>query len=199
MTKTFRDNCDKNIVQQTSCEPLFPDVQMQLKMYFFVPFVRPCMHQNYHGVSESHACKHCVWPIILDAELYTTCPGERVLVVMTHQIQCNIPTFEALLRKNMHLFLERCRSNNVMVAWSNNVMVACFEAVRLFIFFFILWTLKPHFTSWLSARTLQCLFVWGCACHNVFTLYLGLTGFEISVPLCSTVVSSEQIVLRMRL
>ena len=38
MTKTFRDNCDKNIVQQTSCEPHFPDVQMQLKMYFFVPF-----------------------------------------------------------------------------------------------------------------------------------------------------------------
>jgi len=36
MTKTFRDNCDKNIVQQTSCEPLYPDVQMQLKMYFFV-------------------------------------------------------------------------------------------------------------------------------------------------------------------
>jgi len=24
MTKTFRDNCDTNIVQQTSCEPLFP-------------------------------------------------------------------------------------------------------------------------------------------------------------------------------
>ena len=28
MTKTFRDNCDINIVQQTSCEPLFPIVQM---------------------------------------------------------------------------------------------------------------------------------------------------------------------------
>ena len=27
MTQTFRDNCDKTIVQQTSCEPLFPDVQ----------------------------------------------------------------------------------------------------------------------------------------------------------------------------
>jgi len=26
MTKTFRDNCDINIVQQTSCEPSFPDV-----------------------------------------------------------------------------------------------------------------------------------------------------------------------------
>jgi len=72
-----------------------------------------------------------VWPIILDAELYATCPGERVLVVMTHQVQCNIPTFEALLRKNMHLFLERCRR-------SNNVMVACSDAVRLFIFVHIL-------------------------------------------------------------
>jgi len=49
------------------------------------------MHQNYGGISESHACKHCVWPIILGAELYTICPGERVLAVMTHQIQCNIP------------------------------------------------------------------------------------------------------------
>jgi len=131
MAKTFRDNCDKNIVQQTSCKPLFPDVQMYLKMYFFVLFVRPCMHHNYGGISENHAFKHCVWPIILDAELHTTCPGERVLVVMTHQVQCNIPTVEALVRKNMHLFLERCRR-------SNNVMVAYFGTVRLFIFFFIL-------------------------------------------------------------
>ena len=94
---------------------------MQLKMFFFVPFVRLCMHKNYGGISESHACKDYVWPIILDAELYTTCRGERVLVVMTHQVQCNIPAFGAVLRKNMHLFLERCRR-------SNNVMVACFDA-----------------------------------------------------------------------
>jgi len=33
-----------------------------------------------------------------------TCP--------THQVQCNIPAFEALLRKNMYLFLERCRRSN---------------------------------------------------------------------------------------
>jgi len=38
----------------------FPDVQMHLKMYIFVPFVRPCMHHNYGGISESHACKDCV-------------------------------------------------------------------------------------------------------------------------------------------
>ena len=101
MTKRFRDNCDINIVQQTSCEPLFPDAQMQLKINFFVPCVCPCMHHNYGGISESHACKDCVWPIILDAELYTTCLGERVLIVMTHQVQCNIPTFEALFKKKI--------------------------------------------------------------------------------------------------
>jgi len=89
------------------------------------------MHQNYVGISESHACNDCVWPIILDAELYTICPGERVLVLMTHHVQCNILTFEAVIRKDMHMFLERCRR-------STNVMVACFDAVRLFIFFLIL-------------------------------------------------------------
>jgi len=80
MTKTFRDNCDINIVQQASCEPLFPVVQMQLKMYFFVPLVRPCMHHNYGAISGSHACRDSVWHTILVAELYTTCPRERVLV-----------------------------------------------------------------------------------------------------------------------
>jgi len=34
--------------------------------------------------------------------------------VSSHRVQCNIPTFEALLRKYTYLFLERCRkSNNV--------------------------------------------------------------------------------------
>jgi len=86
MTKTFRDNWDINIVQQTSCEPLFPVVQMQLKMYFFVPFVRPCVHTNYGVISGSHACRGCGWDIILVAELYTTCPGERVLVAIKFNV-----------------------------------------------------------------------------------------------------------------
>ena len=80
MTKTFRDTCDINIVQQTSCEPLIPVVQMQLKTYFFVPFVRPCMHLIFGVISGSHACRDCGWHIILVSWLYTTCPGERVLV-----------------------------------------------------------------------------------------------------------------------
>jgi len=32
--------------------------------------------------------------------------------VSTRQIQCNIPTFEALLRKHTYLFLERCRKSS---------------------------------------------------------------------------------------
>ena len=55
---------------------------MQLKTYFFVPFVRPCMYLKHGVISGSHACRDCVWHIILDAELYTTCPGERVLVAI---------------------------------------------------------------------------------------------------------------------
>jgi len=74
------------IVQQTSCEPLFPDAQMQLKFCFFVPFVRPCMHHNYCVISKSLAGRYCVWPIILGAELYTTCRGERVLVVIRFNV-----------------------------------------------------------------------------------------------------------------
>ena len=34
--------------------------------------------------------------------------------VSSHQVQCNIPTFEALLKRNVYLFLEWCKkSNNV--------------------------------------------------------------------------------------
>jgi len=80
MTKAFRDNWDINILQQPSCKPIFPVVQIQLKTYFFVPFVRPCTHLKCGAISGIHACRDCVWHILLDAEFYTTCPGERVLV-----------------------------------------------------------------------------------------------------------------------
>jgi len=38
-------------------------------------------------------------------------------------------------------------------------MVARFDAVSLFIFVLILWTLQPHFTWWLNAQT--SVLVWG--------------------------------------
>jgi len=46
-------------------------------MYSFIPFVRSYMHLIYGVTSGGHACRDCVCPIILDAELYATCPGER--------------------------------------------------------------------------------------------------------------------------
>ena len=65
---------------------LLPNVQTQLKMYFFVPPVHPCMDHNYGVISGGHACRDCVWPILLDAELYTTCPREQVLVVIRFNV-----------------------------------------------------------------------------------------------------------------
>jgi len=106
MTKTFRDSCYINIVQQTSCESPFPNVQMQSDTYFFVPFVAPCMHHNYGAISGSHACRDCVWHKILDAELYTICQGERVLVATRFNV-----TFLPL-RLSYDLFLERYRKSN---------------------------------------------------------------------------------------
>jgi len=41
-------------------------------------------------------------------------PWRASVTVSSHQVQYNVPTFEALLRKYTYLFLERCRkSNNV--------------------------------------------------------------------------------------
>jgi len=50
--------------------------------------------------------------------------------ISTHQVQCNIPTFEALLRKYTYLFLERCRkSNNV---WLHALMQSDYLHSSLF-------------------------------------------------------------------
>ena len=43
-------------------------------------------HLNYGVISGSHACRDCVWPMILDADFYTTCPGERGLVVIRFNV-----------------------------------------------------------------------------------------------------------------
>jgi len=61
---------------------------MELKTYVFVAFVRPCMHHNYGVISGNHARRDYVWHIILDAELYTTCPGERMLVATRFNVTC---------------------------------------------------------------------------------------------------------------
>ena len=114
---------DKDIQRQLRyqyCTANFFWCSNAVKMYFFIPFVSPCMHHNNGVISGSHACRNCVWPMILDAELYTTCPGERVLVAIRFNV--NIPTFEALLRKNAYLFLIRCRKSNSCVLWCSQIV-----------------------------------------------------------------------------
>ena len=88
----------------------------------------------------------------------------RVTSVSSHQVQCNIPTFEALLQA------KKCEPvSRTMHVWQR--MVARFDAVRLFIFALIPWTLQPHFALWLSVRTLP---LRTCAGHKAFVLHLTL-------------------------
>jgi len=64
-----------------------PQSSNAVKMYFSVPTIRPCMHHHNYGViSERHTCRDCMWPTILVARHYTTCRGERVLVVIRFNV-----------------------------------------------------------------------------------------------------------------
>ena len=72
----------------------------------------------YNWLSGSHACRDCGWHIILDAELYTSCPGERVLVAIRFNV--TFLPLKLCYENTRDLFLERCRdSNNV---WSRALM-----------------------------------------------------------------------------
>jgi len=148
MTKTFRDKCDINMKQWTSCELLFPDVRTQWKMCSFVPSVGPCMHNNYwcdfrkEFIPWLRAAYHFGCRALYNLPWRASVSGS--------QFQCNIPTFDTLLKK--------C----VSVSWTmqrvQQCMVARFAAVRLLIpvLDLIIWTLQTYFALWLSARTLQC-------------------------------------------
>ena len=154
MTKTFRDNCDINILKQTSCEPLFLDVQMQLKMHFFVRFVRTCMHYNYGVTSRNHACRICVWPTILDAELYITCPGERVFVAIRFNVIC---------LHLMHLYetTSTCFSKDAESLTTYGYVLWCSQIVCI----------RPYFLNTIIAFSFvnECsnfvVSVWLMACH----------------------------------
>ena len=70
--------------------------------------------------------------------------------VSSHQVQCNIPTFETLLRKYKYLFLERCRKPNHV--WLRALMQSdCLYSSLVFEHY-------NRITLWTSDRTLQCPF-----------------------------------------
>jgi len=156
---------------------------MQLKMYFFVPFVRPCMHHNYGVTSGSLSCSDCIWPAISDAELYRPCPRERVLVAICFNVI--LYSYIWSINTKMQVLVSR-RFRKVQ----QNI-VACFDAVRLFVFVPIPWPLQSHFTLWISARTLQCLFDWWRVMSQItFAFYLDSTSLGIAILLCKSTVSS---------
>jgi len=87
--------------------------------------------------------------------------------VSSHQVQCDIPAFEALLRKSVYLFLERCRkSNNV---WLRALM----QSDCLYLSLFFEHCNRILLCDWVlghcSVYSFECV-----PCHNAFVLYLAL-------------------------
>jgi len=112
-------------------------------------------------------------PIILDAELYTTCPGERVLVVI--RFNATFLPLRPYWEKNVYLFLERCR-NSINVWLRPFMQTDCLYSSLFF----------EHYSrillcDWVLGRYSVCLRAH--ACHSTFVLYLALTRVGPSVLL----------------
>ena len=167
-------------MQETCCEPPFPDIQMQLKMNFFVVFVRPFMHHNCCDFRKSCMQRLGVAYNIGCRALYNL-PWRAS--VSSHQVQCNIPTFNTLLRKCMYLFLKKCRKcNNI---WLLALMQSdCFYTSLFFGHYN--WILL---CEWVIDLCSICL-IDGMSCHSAFAFYLDSTNLGIGALLCSCVVTS---------
>jgi len=117
----------------------------------------------YNWLSGSHACRDCVWPIILDAELYTTCPGERVLVAIRFNV--TFLPLKLCYENTRDLFLERCRnSNNV---WSRALMSSDCLYSSLYFEHYNRILLCEWVIELCSIRLIDSM-----SCHNAFAFYL---------------------------
>jgi len=136
----------------------FPVVQMRLKTYFFVPFVRPCMHLN-HGVnSGSHACRESGWHIILVAELYTAFPGERVLVAIRFNVTflplrlcyINTSTCSAKDAENLTTYGYMLWCSQIVCTrhrhYSLNTIIAFYSVIERSNFAVSVWSMACHTT-----------------------------------------------------
>jgi len=153
---------------------------MQLKTYFFVLFVRSCMHLNYDVISGSHACRDCVWHIILDAELHTTCPGERVLVATRFNV-----TFLPL--RLCYVNTRTCFSKDAENLTTHGYVLWCSQTVC--IRHYSLNTIIAFYSEWVielcSVRLID-----GVSSHHAFAFYLDSTNLGISALLRSSAVTS---------
>ena len=139
------------------------------------------MHHNYGVISGNHACRDCLWHIILDAELYTICDWRAS--VSRYQVQCNIPTFETLLRKYKYLFLEWCRKSNNM--WLRALMQSDCLYSSLFFEYYNRFLLCEWVIELCCIRLTD-----GVSCHNGFAFCLDSTNLGIGALLRSSVVIS---------
>jgi len=84
--------------------------------------------------------------------------------VSTHQVKCNIPTFEALLQKYTYLFIKRCRkSDNI---WLHTLMQS--DCLYLSLFF-------EHYNRilhcWWVIKICSIRLIDGASCHNAFAVH----------------------------
>jgi len=116
--KTFWDNCAISILYSTD-ESFFLMFERSENV-LFLSFCR----SMYNYISGKYASTDLVWPVTLLAGLYTTCRGDRVLVVIRFNV-----TFLPL-----RPYWKTCVG--LPVSWTIQVqqcMVARFDAVRFFI------------------------------------------------------------------
>jgi len=103
--------------------------------------------------------------------------------VSSHQVQCNIPTFEALLRKYTSCFSKDAENLTTYgdVLWRSQIVC-----------------IRPYFFEHYN-RVLHCEWVIelccirlinGVSCHNAFAFYLGSTNLGIGALLRSSFVTS---------
>ena len=81
--------------------------------------------------------------------------------VSSHQVQCNILTFEASQRKYKYLFLERCRKSN------NICLRALMQSDCLYSFLFFEHYNHILLCEWVLEHCSVCL-IDGTSCHNAF-------------------------------
>ena len=105
--------------------------------------------------------------------------------VSSHQVQCNIPTFEVLLRKNTYLFLERRRKSNNIWLWR----ATCFDADCLYSSLFFEHYNRTLLFEWVIEHCSVCL-IDGVSCHNAFAFHLESISLGIGALLRSSVVTS---------
>ena len=181
MTETFRDNCDINIEQEKKLRASFSRCSNAVKNVLFRSFCTPM----YASQSWCNFRKSCIQRLRVAYNF-----GCRALhnlpwraSVSSHQVHCDIPTFEALLRKYKYLFLERCRKSN------NVCLRALMQSDCLYSSLFFEHYNRILLCEWVI-ELCNVRLIDGVSSHNTFAFYLDSTNLGISVLLRSSAVAS---------